>query len=109
MLLLCLHGHLLNCQFEPGQQVNLKIVESVSDVKSDIEDELEESKETEQQEMRGDLVLEMTECDSFIAIFLPPNSSELFYIFKVFDFGIADYQLEDEFQHVIPEGKKFIK
>ena len=48
----CLHGDLLNCQFEPGQQINLKIVESISDVESDNKDEPEESKETEQQEKR---------------------------------------------------------
>ena len=97
----CLHGDLLNCQFEPRQQVNSKIVESISDVESDNEDESEESKETEQQEMRGNLVLEMIECNSFIAIFSPPNSSELFYICKGFDFRIADHQLEDEFQHML--------
>ena len=61
----CLHGYLLNCQFEPGQQVNSKIVESISDVESivesisDDEDEPEERKEAEQQKMRGNLVLEM--------------------------------------------------
>ena len=55
----CLHGDLLNCQFEPGQQDNSKIVELISDVENDDEDEPEESKETEQQEMRGNLVLEM--------------------------------------------------
>ena len=103
----CLYGDLLNCQFELGQQVNLKIVESISDVESDDEDEPEESKETEQQEMRGNLVLEMIECNSFITIFSPPNSSELFYKCKVLDFYIADD--EDEFQHVIPESNKFIK
>ena len=51
--------------------------------------------------MRGNLVLEMIECNSFIAIFSPPNSSELFYICKGFDFRIADHQLEDEFQHML--------
>ena len=105
----CLHGDPLNYQFEPGQQVNLKIVEPISDLESDDEDEPEESKETEQEEMRGTLVLEMIECNSFIGIFSPPNSSELFYMCKVLDFVIADPQLEDEFQHVIPEGNTFIK
>ena len=42
-------------------------------------------------------------------MFSPPNSSELFYIYKVLDFGIADNHLEDEFQHVTLEGNKFIK
>ena len=42
-------------------------------------------------------------------MFSPPNSSELFYIYKVLDFGIAHNHLEDEFQHVTLEGNKFIK
>ena len=51
----------------------------------------------------------MIESNSFITIFSPTNSSELFYKCKVLDFRITDHHLEDEFEHVIPEGNKFTK
>ena len=35
--------------------------------------------------------------------------SELFYICKVLDFGVADQPLEDEFNHATSAGTKYIK
>ena len=51
----------------------------------------------------------MIESNSFITIFSPTNSSELLYKCKVLDFRITDHHLEDEFEHVIPEGNKITK
>ena len=88
-----LHGDLLNCQFEPGiwkllnRLVMLKVTMRMNQKKA----------KKQSSRKRGNLVLEMIECNSFITIFSPPNSSELFYICKVLDFDIADHQLEDEF------------
>lgn len=93
----CLHGDLLNCQFEPGQQVNSKIVESISDVESDDDNESEESKETEQQEMRGNLVLEIIECNSFISIFRHQILLNCFTYVKVLIFVLLIISLKMSF------------
>lgn len=66
----CLQGDLIKCEFEPGKQINSNYLESKSDVESDNnEDEDYEVEQREQQKLRGDCILEMIECNSYIAIF----------------------------------------
>ena len=60
-----LQGDLIDCEFEPGKQVNSKYLDS-SDIESDDEEggdyKIEEEKE--QQVIRGNCILEMLEHNS---------------------------------------------
>ena len=46
---------------------------------------------------------------NIIALYSPPNSMELFYLCKVLDFGIANENLIDKYNHVILKGNKYLK
>ena len=93
----CIRGALIDCSFEPGIQVNSKEINS-SDDESDESDEGDydynddeniSEVELEEQRLRGDCVLEMLQPDTYIAIFSPPSSSELFYLCKILEFRIS--------------------
>ena len=58
-------------------------------------------KNKKNKKIRGNCILEMIKCNSYIAIFSPPISSELFHVS-----GVADQTPEDEFNHAIPVGAK---
>jgi len=45
----------------------------------------------------------------FIVIFSPSKSTELFYLCKVIDFGVAPENVTDKYQHNVPQGSSFIK
>ena len=59
--------------------------------------------------MRLDSVSDVIKRDSVIALYSPPNPFELFYLCKVKEFDIAQENLIDSLNHIIPEGSKFTK
>ena len=44
-----------------------------------------------------------------IVLYSASNYLELFYLCKVLDFGIADGNMVDDYNHLIPKGSKYIK
>ena len=74
-----------------------------------IEGEDIENEQNELHEMRSDSVFDVIKKDGVIALYSSPNSLELFYLCKVKEFGIAQENLIDTFNHIIPKGSKFIK
>ena len=75
----------------------------------DYDDENISEVELEEQRLRGGCVLEMLQPDTFIAIYSSPSSSELFYLFKVHEFGISSTVQNDKNNHTVPVGASFIK
>ena len=73
-----------------------------------IEGEDIENEQNELHEMRSDPVFDVIKKDGVIALYSSPNSLELFYLSKVKEFGIAQENLINTFNH-IPKGSKFIK
>ena len=59
--------------------------------------------------MRLDSVSDVIKRDSVIALYSPPNPFELFYLCKVKEFGIAQENLIDSLNHIIPKGSNFTK
>ena len=51
---------------------------------------------------KGNCILELVDCGTFIVLFSAPSSSELFYLCKVLDYGVASETIEDTYHHVIP-------
>ena len=80
-----MRGALIDCSFETGVQVNSREINWSDDESDegdyDYDDENISEVELEEQRLRGDFVLEMLQPDTFIAIYLSPSSSELFYLF----------------------------
>ena len=105
----CLTGDFINCMFDPGVQVCSKLLAiDDSDSESDSDNEFEED-DVEEQLIRGTCILELLECEKFIALFSPPSANELFYICIVLDFGIATSAIVDIYHHGILEGHPCIK
>ena len=76
----CLIGDFINCMFDPGVQVCSKLLAiDDSNSESDSNNEFEED-DVEEQVIRGNCILELLECEKFIALFSPPSANELFYI-----------------------------
>ena len=59
--------------------------------------------EEEHKEQQISCILGLLERGKCIALFSPPSSSELFYLCKVLDYGVAPETFEDTYHHVIPE------
>ena len=74
-----------------------------------IEGEDIENEQNELHEMRSDSVFDVIKKDGVIALYSSPNSLELFYLCKVKEFGIAQENLIDSSNHIIPKGSKFTK
>ena len=51
----------------------------------------------------------MLQPDTYIALFLCPSLSELFYLCKVLEFGISSTIRNDKYNHTVPVGASFIK
>ena len=103
--------------FEYLVENGLYLIEN-SDVDSDkdldesqdfIEGEDIKNEQNELYEMRSDSVFDVIKKDGVIALYSPPNSLELFYLCKVKEFGIAQENLIDPLNHIIPKRSKFIK
>ena len=54
--------------------------------------------------MRSDSVFDVIKKDGVIALYSRPKSLELFYLCKVKEFGVAQENLIDSLNHIIPKG-----
>ena len=106
----CKEGNFFECLVENG----LYLIEN-SDVDSDedldksqdfTEGEDIKNEQNELYEMRSDSVFDVIKKDGVIALYCPPNSLELFYLCKVKEFGIAQENLIDPLNHIIPRRIK---
>ena len=94
----------------------VQIVDEASDhddnnsSESEFENDLESGNEsdTEAYELRAGSVNSVLSRDTTIALYSASNSLELFYLCKVVDFGIADKNMVDDYNHLIAKGSKCI-
>ena len=77
-----------------------------SEFENDVSDD---ESETESYELRAESVNSVLNKNTTIALYSPSNSLELFYLCEVFDFGIADKNMVDDYNHLISKGSKYIK
>ena len=73
------------------------------------QDDIEDENTEEEYEMHSNTIINVITANTTIAIFSPENAVELFYLCKVLNFGIAEHELKDENDHVIPKGSQFIE
>ena len=79
---------------------------SESEFENDVNDD---ESETEAYELRAESVNSVLNKNTIIALYSASSSLELFYLCKVLDFGIADKNMVDDYNHLIPKGSKYIK
>ena len=58
--------------------------------------------------MRTECVADVVTPNSFIALFSPPESFELFYICKAFSINTTSDMVVDDYRHIIQKGDKYI-
>ena len=61
-----------------------------------------------EQELRAECVANIVMPNSFIALFSPPESFELFYLCQAFSIITASEMINDQYNHVIQQGDKYI-
>ena len=111
----CIEGEFISCLIEKGKTV--QVVDEASDnndkndsCESEFENDVsDDESETESYELRAESVNSVLNKNTTIALYFPSNSLELFYLCKVFDFGIADKNMVDDHNHLISKGSKYIK
>ena len=111
----CTEGEFTSCLIEKRKIV--QIVDEASDhddddsSKSEFENDLESGDEsdTEAYDLRAESANSVLSRNTTIALYSASNSLELFYLCKVLDFGIADENILDDYNHLIPKGSKYIK
>ena len=111
----CTEDEFISCLIEKGKIV--QVIDEASDnddsndssegeFENDISDD--ESK-TEAYELKAESVDSILKKNTTIALYFASSSLELFYLCKVLDFGIADENMIDDYNHLIPKGSKCIK
>jgi len=111
----CLEGDFIDCLLEPGNMMSSGQVDmegsdyDYSDDEREFEDDdVEDEEDHEAYELRADCVLDVLQICSFIALYSPPSSFELFYLCKVLDFGTATEDMVDAYNHRVPMGTKYV-
>lgn len=107
----CLMRNFVDCKKEKGRLVVAG--DDVSD--EDSSDEYDssdfsdnEDEENEVVQLHGDNVFGLIEPGSVVAVYSPPNASEVFYLCKVVSIGEAHETLVDKYNHRITEGSKYL-
>ena len=108
----CVVGNFIDCLSNPGTQIfsgdSLKDSDSGSDTEeSDTEEAYNEISRTEQ-ELRATCVTDIVVPNSFIALFSPPESFELFYLCHAFSVETASEMVIDQYNHIIQQGERYI-
>ena len=104
----------VSCLTEKGKTVqqvaeasdNDSITES--EFENDYDDDDAES-DAEACELRSESVNSVLTKNTTIALYCSFNSLELFYLCKVIDFGVAIENMIDEYNHIIPQGSRYIE
>ena len=63
---------------------------------------------TEENEIRAECVIDAVNPGSFIALYSPPQSFEMFYLCHVVNITIATETVCDDYGHVIEKGVKYL-
>ena len=79
-----------------------------SEFENDYDDDDAES-DAEAYELRSESVNSILTKNTTIALYSSSNSLELFYLCKVIDFGVAIENMVDEYNHIIPQGSRYIE
>ena len=95
----------VNCIFKKGCKEATKVIVSEN---PEAESDEEESYEFEEDEMPQDTIYDMVQEDTFVTLYSFPNSSELFYVCKVLNCGIAKDNMLDNSSHSIKKGQKYL-
>ena len=99
----CIIGDFVKCPFKSGSKISFGDVDSEAEY-SDEEDEAEyecDDLETEKNELQSESVFDVIEIGSFVTLFSSTTSFELLYLCKVIDFGIAEENMQDSYNHLI--------
>ena len=111
----CIEGEFTSCLIEKG-----KIFQIVGEGKDhddndasegEFDNDLESGDESDAEayELRAESVNSVLSRNTTIALYFASNSLELFYLCKVLDFGIADENLVDDYNHIIPKESEYTK
>ena len=79
-----------------------------SEFENNYDDDNAES-DAEAYELRSESVNSILTKNTTIALYSSSNSLELFYLCKVIDFGVAIENMVDEYNHIIPQGSRYIE
>ena len=92
------------------------ILTEASDDESTTESEFENNyddddaeSDAESYKLRSESVNSVLTKNTTIALYSSSNSLELFYLCKVIDFGVAIENMIDEYNHIIPQGSRYIE
>ena len=97
-----------------GKGKIFQVVDEASDNNDSFESEFEndvsdDEPETEAYELRAESVNSVFNKNTTIALYSASNSLEIFYLCKVLDCEIADKNMVDDYNHLMPKGSKYIK
>ena len=68
-----------------------------------------EDVDDEQYEIRTSNDFDIIQIGNAVALYSPPNSNELFYLWKLVGYGVAEGKLTDKYNPIVLEGEKYIK
>ena len=110
----CLKGKFAKCSFEAGTYFTECSDDEFSELNSDEEienDDLccENENVTEENEIRADCVVDVLQPCSYVALYSPPESFELFYLCYVIESGIVSESMCDDYNHVIETVTTYLK
>ena len=111
----CVEGEFTSCLIEKGKI--LQIVDKARDHDDDNSSESEfkndlksgDESDTEAHELKAESVNSVSSRNTTIALYSASSSLKLFYLCKVLDFGIADENMVDDYNHLIPKRSKYKK
>ena len=101
----CIEGEFTSCLIEKGK--NVQIVDEAS--YHDDDDSSENESDTAAYELRAESVNSILSRNTTNALYSASSSLELFCLSKVLVFGIADENMIDDYNHLIPKGFECIK
>ena len=97
----CLNGNLDKCEFEPGRIIKKGDVNS--------EDDKIDGSEYEENEILTESFFSHIEKGLYIALYSPPQASELFYLCKVLSCETTITSISDANDHTVLQGMKYIR
>ena len=110
----CIEGDFVSCLTEKGKTVQ-QVTEASdndstteSEFENDCDDDNAES-DAEAYKLRSESVNSVLTKNTTTALYSSSNSLELFYLCKVIDFGVAIENMVDEYNHIIPQGSRYIE
>ena len=109
----CFQGDFIDCLLEPGTMISSGQLDdedsdnNSSDEEHEFEDDDISHDDHEAYELQADCVLDVVQRGSFIDLYSPSTSFELFYICKALDFGTAAEDMVDAYNHHISTGTKY--